>query len=192
MALPLLPLLAAGGVGAGLGALAGTASTGSSMTPQAGRRSGNFLTGYNATNQQVPRFTPDQQQALARALQQALGGLQANKFDFGPIEQQARTSFQQRTIPTLAERFTAMGGQQSSAFNNALGQAGAGLEESLAALRSQYGLKQQALLQNLLGMGLAPQFENMYSPATSGFLGGIAPAVGQGTGLGLLSLLGLI
>lgn len=55
--------------------------------------------------------------------------------------------FQEEIIPQLAERFSGMGAQNSSAFQQSLGQAGAGLTERLAALRSGLGLNaaQQAL-----------------------------------------------
>jgi len=119
--------------------------------------------GTSRRREQVPLYGPQQQQGFEQILQQALQGLQDNKFDFGPIEQQARTGFAQKTIPSIAERFTAMGegGQGSSGFQGALGRAGSGLEESLAGMKQQYGLQQQGNLMNLLGMGLRPQFETI-------------------------------
>lgn len=130
-----------------------------------------FLLGTPAQTMRFPRFTEEQQAGLQQILQQALGGLQQPLgADFEPIAQQARTQFEQRTIPTLAERFTAMGGQRASAFPQALGQAGAGLEEALAGQRAQFGLQQRGLLQNLLMTGLQPQFETAYMPRTPGFL----------------------
>ena len=130
-----------------------------------------WLFGSSAKNEQVPRFTPEQQQALSQILSMGLGGLQNNKFDFGPIEDQAREGFQQKTIPGIAERFTALGGgQRSSAFPQILGQAGSGLEKGLAAMKSQYGLQQQNQFQNLLGLGLTPSFENLYHQRQPGFL----------------------
>jgi len=148
---------------------------------------GSFLFGRGGRTQQFPRFGGEQQQAISQILQQALSGLRGGeagpgetglgeaglgRFDFGPIEQRARTQFGQQTIPSIAERFTGMGegGQRSSAFQAALGRAGAGLEESLAGMKSQYGLQQQGLLQNLLGMGLTPQHETAYFPRQPGFL----------------------
>jgi hypothetical protein len=65
-------------------------------------------------------------------------------FNFAPIEQQARTGFAQQTMPSIAERFSSLGSggsQRSSAFPQALSQAGQGLEEQLAALRAQYGFQ---------------------------------------------------
>lgn len=118
----------------------------------------------------LPIFTDEQLGALNDLLQMGLGGIKGQQFDFAPIEQRARTQFQQQTIPSIAERFTALGGQNSSGFQQALGQAGAGLEQSLAALRSQYGLQERDNLFKMLGIGLTPQYESLFRPASPGFL----------------------
>jgi hypothetical protein len=116
-------------------------------------------------------------------------------FDFAPIAQRARTNFQQKTLPSIAERFTSMGGgQRSSAFQQAVGQAGAGLDESLAAMEQQYNLQRQPLFQQMISMGLGPQFENamharqpgMLETGISSFLGGLGGGLGGG-GLGALA-----
>lgn len=85
-------------------------------------------------------------------------------FNFAPIEQQARTQFNTQTIPSLAERFTAMGGeggQRSSAFQGALGRAGSDLEQGLAALKAQYALPQAQLAQNQQQLGQNQQGINL-------------------------------
>lgn len=126
---------------------------------------GGGLTGHREKFKQVPRFTPEQQTALSSLLGQGM-----QNTDFGNIENLARTNFQTQTVPSLAERFTSMGGlqgtggtQRSSGFQDALGRAGAGLEQNLAGMRSQFGMQQ-------LGMGLQPRFENAYSPRQAGGL----------------------
>lgn len=78
--------------------------------------------------------------------------------------------FNEQIVPGLAERFAGMGAgaQSSSAFNQALGAAGAGLQENLASLRE--GLRFQAVpqalgfaqqpvanYQGLAGLGLGTQ-----------------------------------
>jgi hypothetical protein len=138
-----------------------------------------------------------QNQSIQQALSLLQGGKAPGSFDFAPIAQQARTQFQTQTIPGLAERFTAMGGgQRSSAFQSALGRAGAGFEENLAGLQSKYGLAQQGqntqLLQLLLGMGSQPSYESAYFPGQPGLLQSAAPALGQLGGLAGLSYLGLL
>lgn len=156
-----------------------------------------FLLGSPAQEKQFQRFNPAQQNILGQLdqiLQQGLSGLQSNKFDLAPIEQQARTDFATKTIPGIAERFTAMGGDTrgSSAFAGALGAAGSGLDQSLASLRSNVGMQQQnqqqQLLMNLLGQALQPRFETGYSPESPGliksgltaFAGGLGNALGGG------------
>ena len=142
--------------------------------------------------QQVQRFTPQQQQAQNQALQMALSGLQNPNAGFEPIANQARQQFNSQTVPSLAERFTAMGnGQRSSAFQGALGSAGADLESQLAALQAQYGLQNRSQLMQLLGQGLEPQFENAYNPGGGGFSSGIFGGLSGGLGaLGISGLLG--
>jgi len=153
--------------------------------------------------EQVPRFTP-QQQAMQNQMLSMMGPLMQQmqqpqqKFDFGPVEQQARTQFREQTIPGLAERFTGMGagGQRSSAFQGALGRAGAGLEENLAGMKSGIGLQQQgmeqqrmqSLLASLLGGGMQPSFESYYTPRTQQSYG-ILPYLlggGQQAAMGML------
>jgi len=132
-----------------------------------------FLFGQSGQREQFSRFNPQQESAFSQLLQQALSGLQQNEqYDFEPQAALARTRFQEETVPTLAERFTSMGegAQRSSAFQGSLGQAGAGLEGGLAAMGSQYGLQKGGQLQQMLGMGLQPQFENVYRPSTPGML----------------------
>lgn len=128
-----------------------------------------FLGGQKAGLETYNMYTPEQQQAFNQVLAQALSGLGKNQFDFAPIENQARKNFNEVTIPGIAERFAGMNALKSSAFNQSLGQAGAGLESELAAMKQNYNLTQQQALQNLLGIGLKPQFESLYRPGQAGF-----------------------
>ena len=154
---------------------------------------GDFFTGTAPRYESIQRFTPNQQQALSQLLGTGLQAAQQRpQADFAPIAEQARTQFQQRTIPTIAERFTAMGGgaQQSGAFPQILGSAASDLETNLAALGSEFGLRKQALDQqqmfDLLRLGLTPQFEPRYVEGEPGFLQSVAAPAGQS----ILSLLG--
>ena len=145
----------------GLGGLAG------------GLFGGGGLFGKKERVQQYNRYTPQQQSAMNQLLMQGL-----QNADFGPIEQREINRFNTQIIPGLAERFTSMGnGQRSSGFQQALGMAGAGLGESLASQRSQFGMQQ-------LGMGLSPQFENVFRPRQPG-------AIEQGLG-SIMNLLPLL
>ena len=160
---------------------------------------GSFFGGTPAQTQQFQRFTPQQQDALNQILGQATSGLQTlnQPFDTSPIEQQARNQFKTDTIPSIAERFTAMGsGPRSSNYAPALAAAGSNLEQSLAALRANVGLQQrgqqQGFLQNLLGLGLTPQFENAYIPRQQGFAESAGGPLLQGLAQSLPYLLPLL
>jgi hypothetical protein len=115
------------------------------------------------------RFNPQQQQLMAILGQLGQQGLQGNNFSFGPIEQQARQGFAQQTVPSIAERFSGLGAQKSSAFGQQLGQAGAGLESDLAAQKQLYNMNLSGLFQNLASLGLTPQYESIFSPKQPSF-----------------------
>lgn len=155
-----------------------------------------FLTGKPEVTKQMQRFTPEQQGSLQQLLQHAMPQLMGNQFDFGPIEEQARAGFEGKTLPSIASRLTSMGegARYSSGAQDMFGQAGSDLEKSLASMKQQYGMQQQGQLQNLLGMGLAPQFDTYFQPQTSGLLGGMAPGFGAGfgeaTGKGMPGMMG--
>ncbi len=183
MALPLLAGLglgAAGGIGAGIEEL---------VRRSQGGPGGNFLTGYPGQEKRFDRLNPQQQQVQSQGLQQVLALLQGNPSNlatnsFAPIAQQARKQFNEQTIPTLAERFTAMGdGQKSSAFQGALGDASAGLEQGLASQQSGHNLQ---LLQLLMGLGMQPSFESTYTPGQPGLLQALTPGLGESLGSGNL------
>jgi len=133
---------------------------------------GNFFLGTPGQIKTTPTVTPQASNALQQLLSQ---GMQNTNFQ--GIEDLARKNFQQKTIPSLAERFTALSGDTrgSSAFQGALGQAGSDLESQLAALRGQYGLQQ-------LSLGLTPQFENMYQQGQGGAGAPLAQGIGSGIG----------
>ncbi len=158
-----------------------------------------FLKDYPASVQAVPNLRPQQlsvqNQALGNA-SQLLNNTNQYKFDFGPIEQKAREDFQSKTVPSLAERFVGQGsGTRSSSFQGALSGAGGELETNLAALGAEYGLRnqsqQQGHLSNLLGYGLQPSFENIYTPAQPGLAKSMAPGlINAGTQLGVAAIQG--
>jgi hypothetical protein len=112
------------------------------------------------------------------------------------FEAPAMRQFNEQIIPGLAERFSGLGAgaQSSSAFQQALGQAGAGLSENLQALRS--GLQGGAASQLLglpgqfLGTAMQSPFALMqtqgggrFSNVLGSFGQGISPGLGQLSGL---------
>jgi hypothetical protein len=164
-------LLTAGA--SGLGSYIGSSSSNQNNQMTRGnpgsQRSGDFLTGYGPQTQQLPLFNSEQQQALSKMLSQGMGD-----FNFPAIEEAARSNFQSKTLPSIAERFASLGSgnRGSSGYGAALGQAGAGFEQQLAALKSQHGL-------GLLQLGMTPSFQNVHTPADSGLLGAAAPGIGS-------------
>jgi hypothetical protein len=108
---------------------------------------------------------------LQYLLSQGLGQLQNPLQGFQPIADRARSQFNQITIPSLAERFTSLGNNalSSPSFASSLGQAGAGLEEALAALGADYGQRNQQNAMSMLTLGLSPAFQTYYQPQEHGF-----------------------
>lgn len=126
----------------------------------------NFLTGSKGGFQEIPIYDQQQSAALQGILNQGLQGI--TNPGSSPIAQSAINRFNTQTIPGLAERFTAMGGgQNSSAFQGALGSAGAGLQQDLAGLDYQQALP-------LLQMGLQQKYQTAHVPGQQGFLQSIA------------------
>lgn len=157
------------------------------ITMQALSRPGNAWTGYKPAMMQYSPYEDKQRQMMNQAGQMGLQGLLSGQMpggmSFDPMRQQAMTQFNTQTVPSLAERFTSMGGgQRSSAFQGALGQSGAGLQENLAAMQSQYQQQMLPMLMQLLGIGLNPQTEQQFLPGQAGMLENFGGQFMQGLG----------
>lgn len=166
------------GIGTAVGALGGYL---------AGRKSGrgggggNAFTGTEGGVMQSPLLSPQQQAFQNQLIGHAQSQLQnfndpnARYAGFEPIEQVAKNNFYSETLPTLAERFTALGdsAQNSSAYQNQVLNYGKDFDLGLAALRSQYGQQNQGnqldLLRTLLGGSMGQNFENSYMKSQPGF-----------------------
>lgn len=138
-----------------------------------------FLLGRPQQVQQLSRLNPEQQQVFSQLLSQLGQGL--GQQDFSGIEKEARRGFEQKTIPTILERLTAMGGDRSSAIAQQLGSAGANLESQLGAQRGQYN---QQRLNMLLGAGLSPSVENVVMPEQQGLIQALLSALAGSAGMG--------
>ena len=156
---------------------------------------GQFFMGAPGRFERIQRFDPQRQQAfnqiLSSVLPQILSG-QLPMQGFEPIAEREVQRFQQETVPSLAERFTGMGAQRSSGFQEALARGGTRLGTDLAAMGSQFGLQRQSQLMQLLGMGLTPQEEIGYFRGQPGFMQGLAPGIGQGIGQAIPGALGAL
>jgi hypothetical protein len=114
---------------------------------------------------QTSALTKPQQESqynILQSLQKIMQDLVAQpQNSFQDIANQQETNFQTRTIPSLAERFTALGAPLSSGgYREALGRASSGLHENLASMGAQYGQNQRSqsldLLRTLLTGGMSP------------------------------------
>lgn len=101
--------------------------------------------------------------------------------------------FNEEIIPGISERFAGLGGLNSSGFQQSLGQAGAGLSEKLASLRTgtqlqglgaaqQYGQQPFNNLMSLLQTALAPQFSTGVNPGGPGALSQLLGPIAGGFG----------
>ncbi len=174
--------------GAGTGAAIGSAVPGIGTALGAGAGglvgllSGLFGGGKSGKFKQVPQ-SPQEQQIYQLLQMLGVQGLQNPYEGFEPIQQYATNQFNSEIIPGLAERFTALGGgQRSSAFQGALGQAGADLATNLGALRSQYGLQNRQNALQMLQMGLGGN-QQYYRPSQAGIgeniFGGFTQSIPQ-------------
>lgn len=131
-----------------------------------------FFLGQPARIEQFSPYSQSQQNIFDLLGQLGLSQLQNPYQGFEPIQQQAMNQFQQEIVPTLAERFTSLGNNRlsSGAFASQLGQAGAGLQGNLAALKSQYGMQNRNQALQTLGLGLTPQYQNQFMQGQPGAL----------------------
>ena len=166
--------------------------------PSKGRNFLDFLFGKGEKSGQFQQFTP-QQQGLQ---QQVIGGTQSGLPDLFQYLTQILSNdpelmkqfqapslrmFEEQIKPGIAERFSAMGAQDSSAFAESLGEAGKSLAESLAAQQAQLKSNAGTQLQQMLSPSLQSSFENYFRPATKGLVRGVSEAGAQaaGTALGI-------
>ena len=129
---------------------------------------GDFWTGREGYTEQAPLMSQQQIGLQNNLMQKGYNGLE--QFDFAPIEAEARKGFEQKTIPSLAERFRGLGSMSNSGFQQTMRGANVDLESQLAAMKQDYNLKRQPMFQDMMNMGLRPQFENMMHPREQGML----------------------
>jgi hypothetical protein len=165
----------------GVGLIPGLVSTLQQKKPGFFQGAGEFFTGRPGGLQPFSPYSQNQMNIFDQLSSMGLQGFQNPYAGFDPIAQRATSQFQQQIIPSIAERFTSMGGGSlsSPAFASQLGQAGSGLAENLAALQSQYGLQNRAQMLSLLGLGLTPQYQFQQTPEQPGFLQQIIPSLGR-------------
>ena len=185
---------ALGGLGLGpYGALAGGLLGGLGGAFSGGKHD---IFGTQPKSTQIDLFN-QQQQDLISQLMGALtgqgggptGGILGNltgEQGLDAFKQPALRTYFEEIVPGLAERFTGLGAQRSSAFQNALARSGENLARDLGEMRVQ---QQQALLGPLLSQVLSPQFTTLHQPGglsgLGSLLGSLASPIGQTSGLEL-------
>ena len=134
---------------------------------------------------QVPTQTPQGQQALQMLLSQGMQGIQGMpKPQFGPIREAYEQDFKQNGLPSIAERFAALGegAGSSSGFRNTMQSAEANMHTQLAGMEQQFNQQNLSQLMQMLGLGLTPQHETFYQPRQPQWWEGLLGGLGQGIG----------
>lgn len=132
---------------------------------------------------QYPTMSPEQQAFQNKILQMLSGQLgERGEGDFEDFSAPYKRQFQEETIPGISERFAGLGGLSSSGFTQSLGQAGAGLNEKLAAL--QQGLKADKF-NRLLPFGFQNRFHTDVQGGGQNWLAELLAPILQGYGSGL-------
>lgn len=165
--------LIGGGIGGAIGGPFG-AKVGSGIGGFAGGLAGNALGSYlngNQNTEQVPQM--NNSQSYYDQIQQAQSGLlgqlqqqpQFQPTNINQTLQNTRDDFFGSILPQIKEQFSGQGGQRSSGFANALGNAGSGLAQKLAELQENHVRDQQSQMmqhrgQNLQQMGIAGNLLN--------------------------------
>ena len=160
-----------------------------------------MLFGRKPEMKAMPTMAPDQQQLFSQLLQAlggqggqgGQGGIMQSAFgnlqkqlsgDTSALEAPAMRNFFENIVPGISETFSGMGAQGSSAFQQALGSAGAGLAENLSMQKSN--MQQQGLgnAMQLFQMGTqTPTFQWQQMPGTPGFMNQLMQMLGQGGGM---------
>jgi|LNFM01.1.fsa_nt_gb hypothetical protein len=132
---------------------------------------------------QYPTMSPEQQ-AFQNKILEMLGGQlgEGGDEEFNAFAAPYKRQFEEQTIPGISERFAGLGGLSSSGFTQSLGQAGAGLNEKLAAL--QQGLKSERF-NRLLPFAFQKNFHTDVEKGGQNWLAELLGPILQGYGSGL-------
>lgn len=141
--------------------------------------------GHKGKFKQLSTMSPQQLQFAQFARNQGQNQIQNPYAGFAPIRENMQNLFQQQTLPGVAEGWSSMGqgnALSSGTFGSQLGAAQRAFGGDLAAMMAQYGLQNQHQGMRLAGMGMAPEFKNMYIPGGDSGWGSMFGALGQGGG----------
>lgn len=161
-----------GGIGGGLAGLFGGNAENAGKS---GNELFDYLFGTPEGLQMLNQFSPEQQKQLHELLSQGMNQYQNQYAGFEPIKQSALNSFNQDIVPGISERFSASGRNalSSGALQSQLSGAGSDLSQRLAAMQSEYGMKNRDQAFNAMRLGLQPMYaRGVEQPARPGLLGG--------------------
>lgn len=166
--------------------LQGQGARGGSMNPQS------FALPYDTGHSrmlQTSTQTPQGMQLLNMLMSRGSQGMQNMPApQFGPIKQAYEQNYRQNVMPSIAERFAGLGGEGaagSSGFKASMLGAENQLQTQLAGMEQGFNQQNLAQLMQMLGMGLQPQFENMYMPREKSTWENLLSSLAGGTGTAL-------
>jgi len=176
--------------GAGINALTNRNSSANGQMPQQFGKPGG-LQGYNLGGSkqsrllQAPTQTPEGMQALQMLLSRGQQGINnMPNPQFGPIKEAYEQNYRQNVLPSIAERFAALGegAGSSSGFRGTMQGAEQNLQTQLAGMEQGFNQQNMSQLMQMLGLGLTPQYENMYQPREKSWWEDMLGGLGQGIG----------
>jgi len=140
-----------------------------------------YLLGSNPQYGYSSDYTPYQRQGFQDIFNQGMSNLQNPYEGFNEIENSTRDYYKNQLAPSVANQFTSMGGGALSSpdFAKQLGEAGTGLASQLAQHKIGYGQQNRQFGLQQAQLGLTPQYQSFYQPATGGLIGGALNAIPQ-------------
>lgn len=154
-----------------------TAAIISALLPALIQAGGSFLSkkfDKSGSSEQFPTMGQDQQNLQSQIISM-LGPMLSGEGGLGGFGEPARKEFFESTVPGLAEKFSGLGLQKSSAFNQALGKAGQDLSSQLQG-------QQMGLLGQLLPAAFGSQFGTGFQGAQPGGFAEAFEPFGEGLG----------
>ena len=153
-------------------------------------KAGSGLFSHKGKVQQYPVRSQEQLGNMRWAGQQGKEQISNPMKGFDPISQLVQGQYKQNVMPSILERFGGNSAMTSPSLHSTLARSGGDLQEKLAALGSNYSMNQQKMGQNLLGLSLGPEFENIYKGGGHTF--GSAALSGLGDAAGTYGQLGFL
>ena len=118
------------------------------MNPQAGSQ----MAGLNQYSQGL--MNPQAGSQLAGLQQYSQDLMNPSGASYQAFAAPMMKQYQQEIVPGMAERFSGLGAQSSSAFNQSMAQGGTDLAERLATLKANLGMQGAQLGQQNIGLGM--------------------------------------